>query len=169
MILEQNSKNPTKLSDNQLPETTLTNITDSADPNAQTNEKLRCIVQVAQPSARAWLEIELNNMQEAIVSQLYVLFKNHGIELEDRLAIGVNPHGDLEIYGHPQRAEIMRILENNSLIHKELCIMAVMALTERGLGDLAMAKEMLKGDATERRRIFQACLKGALAHFHLVN
>ena len=134
-----------------------------------TQNRLCCIVQAAQPSTRTWLEIELDNMQNAIVSQLFNLLKENGITLEDRIAIGVSSIGKLEIYGHPQRSEIMQLLENNHIIHKELCLMAVMTLTERGLGDLAMAGDMLKGDSAEERKIFQACLKGALAHFHLIN
>lgn len=114
------------------------------------------------------VEEALDAMQEETLDSLYALLDNAGVDRGERLVIGLDGRGRLEVDEHPQRERVLALLDAQPRLAERLRHMAALALTGRGMRDIARAGALLAGEGAEDGRVFQACLKGGLSHFHLV-
>lgn len=116
----------------------------------------------------ATVEETLDAMQEDALAGLDALLDEAGIDRGERLVIGLDGRGGLDVDDHPQRERVLELLARHPALADTLRRMAALALTGRGARDIARAEGLMNGDGAEGGRVFQACLKGGLSHFHLV-
>ena len=102
------------------------------------------------------------------LDSLYALLDGAGVDRGERLVIGLDERGGVSVDEHPQRERVLALLESHPRVADKLRRMAALALTGRGVRDIARAEDMLAGHGGEGERVFQACLKGGLSHFHLL-
>ena len=107
-------------------------------------------------------------MQADALDSLYALLDGAGVDRGERLVIGLDERGGVSVDEHPQRERVLALLESHPRVADKLRRMAALALTGRGVRDIARAEDMLAGHGGEGERVFQACLKGGLSHFHLL-
>lgn len=115
----------------------------------------------------------LDNLQEQSLDSLYALLDAAGVSRNERLVLSLDMNGTLHVSEHPQQAVIIAALAAHPAIATNMRTMAALALAERGMDDLVLAKRMMhsaprKEMPSSDERFFQACLKGGLSHFHLV-
>lgn len=114
----------------------------------------------------------LDTLQEQSLDSLYALLDAAGVNRNERLVLSLDMDGTLHVSEHPQQAIIIAALAAHPAIAMRMRIMAALALAERGMDDLVLAKRLMRSNAlrkdSDSTRLFQACLKGGLSHFHLV-
>lgn len=131
-------------------------------------EALEALKRTGAPLGEAEVEEALDAMQADALDSLYALLDGAGVDRGERLVIGLDERGGVSVDEHPQRERVLALLESHPRVADKLRRMAALALTGRGVRDIARAEGMLAGHGGEGERVFQACLKGGLSHFHLL-
>lgn len=131
-------------------------------------DRLESLAREGSALSEAEVEETLDLMQADALSSLYALLNAAGIDRGDRLVIGLDGRGMVSVDEHPQREEVLALLEAHPRVTDKLRRIAALALTGRGMRDITRARHLLTGHDGKGERLFQACLKGSLSHFHLV-
>lgn len=114
------------------------------------------------------LEEAQDEMEERALDALYALLDQAGVSRDERLVIVLREDGKVEVDEHPQRDRVQALLAANPELTGSLRDMAALALAARGMNDISRAGRLLRGQGESGGRVFQTCLKGGLAHCHLV-
>lgn len=131
-------------------------------------DRLEGLARVGSALDETRVEETLDLMQADALSSLYALLDGAGIDRGERLVIGLDERGEVSVDEHPQREQVRALLEAHPLVVDKLRRIAALALTGRGMRDITRADHLLTGHGGKSERLFQACLKGSLSHFHLV-
>lgn len=131
-------------------------------------DRLENLARVASSLDEAEVEEALDLMQADTLSSLYALLDGAGIDRGERLVIGLDGCGAVSVDDHPQREQVLALLEAHPRVAGKLRRIAALALSGRGMRDITRAEQVLTGHDGKGERLFQACLKGSLSHFHLV-
>ncbi len=109
-------------------------------------------------------------MAEAIQEQALDILRRRmheaGITPDQRIVLTLDAGGHIHAAEHPDR-ERLEDLARKEPLPRLFRQIAAISLTGRGLDDLRLAHGLLQGNEGAEP-LLQACLKGALSHFHLV-
>ena len=131
-------------------------------------DRLKNLGRIGSALDETGVEETLDLMQTDALNSLYALLDGAGIDRGERLVIGLDECGKVSVDEHPQREQVLALLEAQPPVVDKLRRIAALALTGRGMRDIARAEHLLTGHDGKSERLFQACLKGSLSHFHLV-
>lgn len=139
-----------------------------ADATETWMDRLESLARTGSILGETEVEESLDLMQADVLNSLYAMLDAAGIDRGERLVIGLDDQGVVSVDEHPQREQVLALLEARPLVTDKLRRIAALALTGRGVSDIARAEHLLTGQGGRSERLFQACLKGSLSHFHLV-
>lgn len=118
------------------------------------------------------LEVRLEIMQEAFMTQIRSQVEQVGLKLESRLLLFLSPAGKLVVEGSDADAEgLCRIISQQPSLQRLFQQMAQAALLSHGLAVASQAQQALAAqEETLEAPLFsryRMCLKGPLSHFYI--
>lgn len=148
---------------------------------AEWQERIEHILREGSPFLSDKLDDALDTLQEHTLADIHALMESLEISSARRLVFTLDREGRLDAGEHPRREALRALLRVHPEITGNIRTMAALALAEKGMAELRLADKLLRkalqDDDTDKPRddgeiqpmpLFQACLQGALSHFHLL-
>lgn len=106
-------------------------------------------------------------LQERALDLVYTVLHQANISTENRVVIALDASGTLQLK-QPQSPALENKLAEAESLRKALLQLTALELADQALQHLEQALNLLQNNTQGNQLIYQACLQGALSHFHLL-
>ncbi len=114
------------------------------------------------------IDARAEELEEAFLNIVYYLFNKHDINRDEKIVISLTENGHLQVNSHPQREEIISLLDSTPQCLKIMQRLAADAMLKRGIQNIQNSQSVMNGTPIASQAVYQTSIKGELSHFYLI-